>query len=66
MVCDFNPLNAKEYYSQMFDVLKQKSTILSSYISYGYAFDNGRYAITTGDGNKIAHEIAELFAESEK
>ncbi|MEI7503654.1 MAG: uroporphyrinogen decarboxylase family protein [Paludibacter sp.] len=65
MVCDFNPLNAKEYYTQLFHVLKQKSTILSSYVSYGYALDNERYAITTRDVNKIAHEIAELFAESE-
>lgn len=56
MVCDFVPLNIKEYYSVLLNNLKRKGTILAIYISSECALDNGKYTIVSRNADALSKE----------
>jgi uroporphyrinogen-III decarboxylase len=56
MVCDFVPLDIKEYYSELLKNLKRKGTILATFISSECAMDKGKYAIVSRDADVLAKE----------
>lgn len=43
MICDFSPLNATEYYGDLFSKLNKTGVIIGSFPVYSVALDNGKY-----------------------
>ena len=62
MVCDFAPLNVQNYYTELTGKLKPKGTILASYMSPGYALDNGKYAMVKRNSDEVAQEVYHCFS----
>ncbi len=57
MICDFNPLNIDEYYTELFKHISYKGAILGIFIAPEFALYNGKYEFISRDGHRIINDV---------
>ena len=57
MVCDFAPLNVKDYYDNLFSELKVKGTIVASFPTCLVGLDKGNYVRVLRDSHDLSMEV---------
>lgn len=62
-VCDFNPQELLEYYSELSSGLKTKGTILGAYIAPEFALHKGKYNAISRDGNDVAKRTYKIIQD---
>jgi len=61
MVCDFTPLDAEPYYTELLTDLSAKGTILGTYPAAEFALVEGKYQIVSRDSAEVALEAARVI-----
>ena len=63
-VCDFTPLDIQKYYTELVGNLKERGSILASFVSPELALnDDGKYESVSRNADDMAKEVYGMFMD---